>query len=236
MSVVDTAIKLSAQAVDVASSGHGLVGPVVELFLRNLVEVQDEQSTLLRKIDQNVQNLVDGPWRTARLHLGECLLPARTPEQVTESQRLAANYLREAVGISNGLGAAYAAFDLSVLLAAQGDLDASRFYARQSMASAGKAVIEVSTARKPMWKRSLEKEMIGVLLLTLFEKRPLEYREWLVLAASLGDLCGLDFMRQEMARFPQIARVDLYHDWDGIAEFGQLEKPSWLQHPWRPAS
>jgi hypothetical protein len=180
-----------------------------------------------------VQNLVDGPWRTARLHLGECLLPARTPGQITESQRHAANYLREAVGISNGLGAAYAAFDLSVLLAAQGDLDASRFYAKQSIAAAGTAVIEISTARKPMWKRSLEKETIGIFLLARFEKRPLEYREWLVLAASLGNLCGLDFMRQEIAKFPRTARDNLYLDWDYIAEFSELEKPSWLQHSWR---
>jgi hypothetical protein len=130
--------KLAAEVVGVAAdavgSAHGLpgLGKPVETLMRDLLQVQDELAESLSRIEGNVKLLVDAPWSTARIHLEECMIPGRTPAQITASLSKAADLLREALALQSPgtISATYVALDLAIVLTILNDREAGKYYAR----------------------------------------------------------------------------------------------------------
>jgi hypothetical protein len=143
VNVQDLSIKLAGRAADVAALAHGVpipgvAGLATEALLRDLLAVQDEQAERLRRVEADVERLLSGPWRTAQLHLREALLEGRSRDEVIRSLDRAGSSLREALSVESErtLSRAYVAVDLAVVLAMLRDPEASRMYARESLATA----------------------------------------------------------------------------------------------------
>jgi len=237
MDVADLTLRLAGRAADMVAAGHGLPGggAVLEALLRDLLQVQDQQAQTLGRIEQDVQRLIEGPWRTARLHLEECLLPGRSIKQIEASQRQAAQYLREAIGVQRGFGAAYAAFDLSIVLAALGDERASHLYAKEAIIAASDALVDMereitrqvsadndASAITRRW-RSIQRAMQP-----RPEPKP-ELREWLLLAIAIEPICGDEFLHLQMRRLV-VTRVLFPYTWQQDPIFSGQKRPSWLPH------
>ena len=233
MDVIDLAIRVASNAADVVAKGHGipLGGAVFEALMRDLLQIQDQQTQTLLRIERDVERLIDGPWRTARLYLQECLLPERSVDQIRESQRQATEYLRQALGQQRGFPAAYAAFDLAIVLAALGDAEGSRFYAKLALSSAGDAIGEWdSEIGRTMAANSVP--VVGRLrqLRDVFTPPPKPrnpYLEWYLLAMEIEPLCGTP----EVER--QVARVDIigynFMAWvKNTPEFSSRAIPHWV--------
>lgn len=217
MDVTDVAIRMAGSAATAVAAGHGLPvgGAVFEALIRDLLQVQDEQAQTLLRIEQGVERLIDGPWRTAKLYLQECLLPGRSASQIQEAQRKAAECLREALGQQRGFPAAYSAFDLAVVLAALGDAEGSRFYAKLSLTSASDAVIE-HQAEISQTIVAEQAPVVGKLrrlrsALTPAPKNPRNvYRWWYLHAVAVSPLC------KDTEIFSQRYRIDPSGVWLGI--------------------
>jgi hypothetical protein len=133
MDIVDLSIKIAAQAVDKPLKAHGIPGGAIitEAILRQLLLVQDQQAEALGRIDKNVQRLINGPWKTARLYVGEATVQGLPAPVVRQKLDLAAQQLRIAIPLQEekGFGRAYACIDLAIVLTMLQD-DAAVLYAR----------------------------------------------------------------------------------------------------------
>jgi hypothetical protein len=116
-------------------------------ILRDLMAVQDEQAERLRRIEANVQRLIDRPLQTAKMHLREAALPRRRREDVIRSLDRAALDLRDAVqGLPDRTRSrAYVTFDLAVVLLMLADRDASRMYAGEALHAMTDVLVKVAT-------------------------------------------------------------------------------------------
>jgi len=119
MNVVEVSTKLVADATGAALASAGIPGgtEVLEPLLRALLQVQDEQAATLKRIDANVQRLIDGPWETERTYLEEASLPVVTPEQREDKLRNASTEMYRAVSLQpeGSLQRAYACLDLALV-------------------------------------------------------------------------------------------------------------------------
>jgi hypothetical protein len=153
MSIVDLSIKVAAQAADKVALAHGIPGGgvVTEAVLRQLLLVQDEQAAALSRIDENVQRLIDGPWKTAKLYISEAALQGLTSEEVRGKLKLAAEQLRTALPLQEerAFGQAYVCIDLAIVLTMLRD-DAAVIYARRAMKAATDVLLDIrAETRKP---------------------------------------------------------------------------------------
>ena len=71
MDLYELSAKVGSQSAGalLTASGVPVAGPVVEALLNELLGVQNRQAEAIERIDANVQRLVEGPWKTARLYL-----------------------------------------------------------------------------------------------------------------------------------------------------------------------
>jgi hypothetical protein len=220
MDVIDLTIRLASNAADVVAKGHGipLGGAVFEALMRDLLQVQDEQTQTLLRIERDVERLIDGPWQTARLYLHECLLPGRSVDQIRESQRQAAKYLHQALGQQRGFPAAYAAFDLAIVLAALGDAEGSRFYARRALFSAG-----LACGSEPVVGRLRQLRDV----FTPPPKPQNRYLEWYLLAMEIEPLIGTPEVEKQV-KFVDPAGVYFKIAVKNTPEFSSRPIPPWV--------
>jgi hypothetical protein len=162
MSIVDLSIKVAAQAVDKAALAHGIPGGgiVTEALLKQLLLVQDEQAVALSRIDENVQRLIDGPWKTAKLYIIEAAQHGLTSEKMCEKLKLAAEHLHNALPLQEErtFGQAYVCIDLAVVFTMLRD-DAAVIYAHQAMKAATDVLLDIRAERRrpPDAKRQTRK-------------------------------------------------------------------------------
>ena len=233
VNVPNLAIRVAQGAAEALAAGHGLpgAGPVVEALVRDLLQVQDEQAQTLSRIDENVQRLLDGPWRTARLYLNESLLPGRSAKQVQAALRQAAEHLRQALGLQSprSFGAAFVAFDLAVVLAALGDHDASRLYVRTAITAATDEVIDFYEGIHNQVMAEVDsplKRLRGSLA------RPKPRRpgvHWYFFAIAIEPLCGKQLLISEQYRMGSITFILFRQQLDRLPETRGLPRPDWLQ-------
>jgi hypothetical protein len=94
------AAQIAGQAATIGA--HGVpVGPLVDAavneVLGELLDIQDEQLKILRNIEREVSQLVEGPYRTAREMLERAMIPGRGPDAVkADLQRASDEFLRAA--------------------------------------------------------------------------------------------------------------------------------------------
>jgi hypothetical protein len=229
-------VKVAGRATEVASTAHGLPGGgiVVEALLGDLLKIQDEQAQALSRIEKDVQRLVGEPWLTAQLHLQECLLPDRPVELVVDSLRAASQHLRRAFAMhqKGGLPAAYAAFDLAIVLALLSDREASCFYARASVTAMTDAVNAAERAHKTASPRSRREKGYYIPVPGLAE-------EWLSMARSAELLCtDFSWLKDEHDRLLQGGPQDAVDDVrlrdrkNGIADPWWMPASRWAGTGW----
>lgn len=117
-------------------------GPAVEALLTDILDVQDEQLTLLREIEQTVARLADGPWKAGRLRLQEAALPGRTQDGYQRLLVGASEAFRDAIPLQpdGSFSRAQVSLDLSMTLGFLRDQEAMRHYAQLGYLSARKAM------------------------------------------------------------------------------------------------
>lgn len=76
----------------------GITSNETDNLLHSLLDVQNEQLTLLRRLDRNVQDLLEGPYYTASITLRDATDPWRTSEERLEFLKHARSLLNQAVG------------------------------------------------------------------------------------------------------------------------------------------
>ncbi len=140
MDVRTVVAKVAGQA---AASVVPFSGVAVEAVVSDLLKIQDEQLTILRKLEGNVQRLADAPWQSAIMHLRDAAIPGRHPEQARRSLQLAADKLHDAIPLqqAESPSRADARLLLAVVFAVLGDNPASRHH----------AVIAYREARTAAW-------------------------------------------------------------------------------------
>jgi hypothetical protein len=196
MDIVDLSIKVVAQAASKPLQAHGIPGGAIitEAFLRQLLLVQDQQAEALSRIDKNVQRLIDGPWRTARLYVDEAAVEGLPAAVVHQKLSLAAQQLRIAVPLQEdrAFGRAYACIDLAIVLTMLRD-DAAVLYARQAMAAATHFLLDIESGRRnpPNTMRDLQVGNLMNVKNVFFHKR--RRSRWEVIAAPfLSDFTYFD--------------------------------------------
>ena len=172
------------------------VGPVVEVLLRELLQVQDQQIAMLAKIEADVQRLADGPWRTGRRYLREATLPGRSAQQKSEALSRALEYFRQAVDLQPGstFKRAAVSLDLAMLCALTGDVELAALYATESETEARQAV---EFSARAAWKEEYgaKTELLdGVRELILVRNRWLGERKgaWIFLRISASRLTSTE--------------------------------------------
>lgn len=127
------AAQIAGQAATIGA--HGVpVGPLVEAvvdqLLGELLDVQDEQLAILRNIERDVSQLVEGPYRTAREMLERAMIPCRGPNAVkADLQRASDEFLRAAAQYGDETQSQASAYmQASLVLGLLGDLSAMRHY------------------------------------------------------------------------------------------------------------
>ena len=148
----DHAQAVATAAIEFIGSAHGIVGlgAAVSPLVRDLLQLQDEQTQSLKRIEQGVQQLIRAPWHAAQFHLEECTITGRSEKQVKASLRLAKEKLIDALGAQDdpkaqqphSVAAAYIKYDLAVVSALAGDKNGSRHYAAEAAWAATDAVID----------------------------------------------------------------------------------------------
>lgn len=137
---VALAAKIAGQSATIAA--HGVpVGPLAEEvvgdLLGELLDVQDEQLATLRNIEksvtrigQDVAQLVEGPYRTAREMMERAMIPRRVPDQVKVDLRAASDEFLRAAGQHSDatLPRASAYMEASFVQGLLGDAEAMRYY------------------------------------------------------------------------------------------------------------
>jgi hypothetical protein len=120
------------------SAGIPAGDTAIEALLRAVLDIQDEQSQALARIDENVQRLVDGPWNSAWMYIREASLPGSDVEERRMKLEHASEKLHEAVPLQaeRSFGRAYANLDLAVVLHILNDIPASRLYAHNAVDAA----------------------------------------------------------------------------------------------------
>jgi len=115
---------------------HGVPGGgiAVESVLNEFLHVQDEQVESLRRIEKNVQRLINRDWKSARALIEEAKLPNRTPAGRREDLFKAADKMRDAIQVQDErtYARAYACIDLSLIFWALGEDERGRHYAAQA--------------------------------------------------------------------------------------------------------
>jgi hypothetical protein len=106
---------------------------VIEAVLNTVFEVQDEQVERLRGLDEKVQRLLDGAWKTGHLRLEEAALPNRSDDMRRDLLTGAANDFRDAAGFqeTGSLSEAQVYLDLAMTQALLNDQVAARHYAEK---------------------------------------------------------------------------------------------------------
>jgi hypothetical protein len=152
MDLETLAIKVAAAVANHALPGSG--GPM-EALLGEMLSVQDAQLAALRRIDANVQALVDGPWKTGHRHLEEASLPGRTTRQVRSSLKQAQALFRQAADLqpSGSLTRASVCLDLAMVCGLVGDRQLSELYAQEGSREAFAAVAPYFEAENPTRRR-----------------------------------------------------------------------------------
>jgi hypothetical protein len=152
VNVMDVSTKLVADAAGsaLASAGIPCGANVLEPLLQALLQVQDEQAATLKRIDANVQRLIDGPWETARTYMEEASLPTATPEQREDKLRNASAELHRAVSLQpeSSLQRAYACLDLALVHWLLGDTASGVLMARRALESVTTCMVDDLTAIK----------------------------------------------------------------------------------------
>jgi hypothetical protein len=148
--IKELAVKVASQA----SMAIPLPGAaaVIEALLRELLQIQDQQTEMLAKIEADVQRLVDGPWCTGRRYLREATLPGRSAHQISEALLRALEYFRQAVDLQPGstFKRATVSLDLAMLCALTGDAELAAHYATESEAEARQAL---DNSARAAWKK-----------------------------------------------------------------------------------
>jgi hypothetical protein len=119
-----------------------LSGSLVERLIAEVLQAEDEQLAILRRVDRHVQRLIDGPLRTAHLYLEEAAVPGRSPEQVRQSLTAAADRLHDAIPLQPqaSLAVAQVCLELAFTFRLLNDGPASAHYAKKSYRLARRAI------------------------------------------------------------------------------------------------
>lgn len=124
---------LNNAAVNFAKAGLSLVpgagpftGPAVDLLvdgINAIADIQDQQLTLLTSINENVQRLVDSPWRAAQERIRFAALPGRSDEDRRSLLYEARGKLFDAAAVQPDFSMARAEIqlDLALISASLGD-------------------------------------------------------------------------------------------------------------------
>jgi hypothetical protein len=118
-------------AGQLSSAAVPFTGPVAEAAVSDLLEIQNEQLAMLAKLDSSVLRLIDGPWRSAEMHLKDAALHGRTSKQIEHSLSLAAEKLHDAIPlqVEGTIARAQARLDLAIVLFLLQDEPAARHHA-----------------------------------------------------------------------------------------------------------
>lgn len=163
--IADLSIKVVGQAADKALLAYGIPGggAVTEALLRQLLLVQDEQAEALARIDENVQRLIEGPWKTARLYITEATLQGLPSEEVRNKLKHAAEQLRIAIPYQEErtFAQAYVCIDLAVVLTMVRD-DAATLYARKAMGAATDFLLDIRSRKRwpPKVQATINKNLL----------------------------------------------------------------------------
>lgn len=145
MDIVSVSTKITSTAGGAVLAAHGVPGATgaIEVVLREILQVQDEQTKAIKRIDENVERLIDGPWETARLYLEEAAFPNQTADQQRAKLQRASDSLHDAVPKQKAgtLRRAYACIDLAVIEQILGESESPRYYARLAVNAAAEAVV-----------------------------------------------------------------------------------------------
>jgi len=235
MDVRNLAAVVGGRAAEIVGSSHGVpgTGAVVQALLSDLLVVQSQQARTLSRIEKDVQRLLDGPWRTAQLHLRESKLPGRSPAQVVKSLEAAAQQLRQGLALQSGdFAAAYVAFDLAVVLAALHDRQASTFYAKVAITSASdpfaRRIEEMINRHFGLTNRPIRSKLRD--LHDYFKpvgQHP-DVREWYLLAVAVEPLCGQQVIADQVGRltYGHVSACDYVRDHD--PDLCDTPRPAWL--------
>lgn len=136
---------------------------VWEPLLKSLLQVQDEQTKTIARIDANVQRLIDGPWRRAHDYLEEAQ-HSDTAEQRRDKLRHASDALHEAISLQDAgtLGLAYAYLNLALVERLLGESSASVLQAHHALDAANACVMkEFEAVKKTKTSRNRRVMMLG---------------------------------------------------------------------------
>jgi hypothetical protein len=119
-----------------------LSGPFVEGLIAEVLRAEEDQLAILRGVDRHVQQLIDGPLRTAHLYLEDAAVPGRSPEQVRQSLMSAADRLHDAIPLQPeaSFASAQVCLELAFTFRMLNDAPASAHYAEKSYRSARRAI------------------------------------------------------------------------------------------------
>jgi hypothetical protein len=173
MDIVELSSRVVSDVAGGALSAYGIPGGgvITQALLSSLLAIQDEQQIAISRIDANVQRLIDGPWKEARVHIRDAGIPGRTPEQVNASLTRASKDLYSAIGLQpdDSFARAYVCIDLAVVLRLVGDDQLAAERARDALEAAGRYVEGVRSKenRPPGYKQKAARVFAGNTYLTL---------------------------------------------------------------------
>ena len=132
-------------------------GPVVEALLASLLQVEDEELELLRRLEDSVQRLADVPWKSAQVYLEDAAIPGRRPEQIKRSLEQAADRLHDAIGSQseNTPDKVDVRLVLAAVFAALGDQQASMYHAEVAYREARKVAWTLSGRLRTRMNRAV---------------------------------------------------------------------------------
>jgi hypothetical protein len=141
MNLVQLSTNVASQGANTVLLAHGVPGGAVvtQTVLNELLQVQDQQTEAIKRIEGAVDRLIVEPWITARLLLTEAAQPGRTRDDVLAKLAAAADKLREAVAqqADMSFAKAHACLDMALVLKLLGDESGASFYARKAVPAAG---------------------------------------------------------------------------------------------------
>jgi hypothetical protein len=164
-----TKTKTAAVAAQIAGraatiGAHGVpVGPLVEVvvneLLDELLDIQNEQLAILRNIERDVSQLVEGPYRTAREMLERAMIPGRPLDAVmADLQRASDEFLRAAAQYRDETQSQASAYmQASLVLGLLGDLPAMRHYGDKAWKAGTAALYREASETTSLLDRSSRK-------------------------------------------------------------------------------
>jgi hypothetical protein len=156
MGATELAVKLTSQAGGAVLSAHGVVGTagIIEALLGELLQLQADQEIVLTRVDRNVQQLIEGPWETARIYIEEASLATCPRDRRRARISDASHELRKAIPLQppRTFARAIVCLDLALVLHILDESDASALHAREAAQNAANYVSDLAagTAIAPL--------------------------------------------------------------------------------------